>query len=493
MTEVQLRPHEDGENLHGPYETFLERAAHETDQDFAEDLYLCAQIAADLQQAGSRALAVGGYARDSVLSRLRGVELDSKDIDIEVYGLPFDELAGFLGHYGQVDLVGASFGIAMITNPASGNMLDFSIPREDSKVDKGHRGFKVTGNPHMTTQDAARRRDLTINALSIDPLTGELIDHYGGVSDARAGILRATDPELFKDDPLRALRVMQFAGRFGFAVDPDTADICRSLDLSELPGSRIGKEWIKLLTRSERPSIGLEVARDLGVISQLHPELARTYDLGRTVHESRWTHTKRAVDTAAKLARSEHLSDEDAVIVMFSALCTDMHRAHSGDSGATQRFLSSLTEIPGKSITKCLRILDHALVALEGQGQQPSDKDIYRLADKVRPASLALWNIVSRADTNGFITGPHDQRAASQEIFEHAERLGISERAAEPIIQGRHLIEHLHMQPNPRFRDVLDFFYDAQISGHFTTVEEALSYYDSLEPHQRPLADLAEK
>ena len=484
MTEV-IR--QSAEALHAPYETFLERAAHESDQAFVEDLYMGAQIAAELQESGGLALAVGGYARDSVLSRINGESLDSKDIDMEVYGLEFDDLVTILECHGRVDLVGSSFGIVKVKNPFSGNMLDFSIPRRDSKVDKGHKGFKVTGDPNMSVEEAARRRDLTVNALALDPLTGELIDHYGGIEDAQAGILRATDPELFKDDPLRVLRVMQFAGRFNFEVEPDTANICRSLDLTELPQERVGQEWLKLMTKATQPSVGLEVARNLGVLEQLHPVLAAVYSSEQDLFGARWLHTKQAVDAAAHITRSESVAEDDKVVVLFSALCADLHRAYDHNPAAATNFLRGL-KIPKKLVGKVLPLIDNSLVSL--RAPELSDKEVHQFAQRLQPASIRLWDLVSRADTNGH-TGILDQTTASFSIYEQAGQLGVTNSPAASIIMGRHLVSHLGLSPGSRFKEILDFLYDAQISGHFSTLEEGVEYYRSVKPHQLPLLELA--
>ncbi len=470
------------ETLTAPYETFLERAAHETDQSFAEDLYLGAEIAAELEVSGGLALAVGGYARDSVMARLHGEPLESKDIDMEVYGLEFEDLACILENYGRVDLVGASFGVAKVTNPASGNTLDFSIPRRDSKVDKGHKGFQVTGDPDMSVDEAARRRDLTINALALNPLTGELIDHYGGIEDAKAGILRATDPELFKDDPLRVLRVMQFAGRFGFEVDPDTAEICRSMarsfDFKELPGSRVGEEWVKLMVKSERPSVGLEVARDLKVIDGLHPPLAAIYTISGDTFGASWERMVQSVDAAAEIIRQNNLSLDEKTIIMFASLCMDMHQAFGKNPDAANDFLTSL-EISKKSIAKIISLIDASPPSTDGKAGI-SDKDVYLFAQDLKPANIRLWHLVRQADSA-------NNTLESQNLYDQAAHLEVTEEPAKPIIQGRHLIAYMGLSPGKRFKDILDFMYDAQISGHFSTLDEGVAFYRSTLPHQIPL------
>ncbi|HTE57504.1 MAG TPA: HD domain-containing protein [Verrucomicrobiae bacterium] len=481
---------------------FYEQAHHETDPAWASDLRFCADLAQNLLDQGGRALVVGGFVRDSLIARHTGEALASKDIDIEVYGVPFGQLVPALRAYGEVNLVGASFGIAKLTNPESGDVLDFSIPRRDSKVDRGHRGFIVTGDPTMTIAEAAKRRDLTINALAMDPLTGELIDEYGGAADIKAGVLRATDPELFTDDPLRVLRVMQFAGRFGFDVDPPTADLCRSLDLTELPAERVGEEWLKLITKSPRPSVGLEVARELGVLDQLHPELAV---LDTIPQESEWhpegnvwNHTKHAIDAAVQVVQREGLQGDDALVVLFGALCHDLGKAtttarkekngvmritaHGHETAGiepSKRFLEQI-QMKRSVVQKVLPIVRDHLWHVHVP--EPTPKQLGRFAQRLHPASIRLWDLVSRCDSNG---RGHDfePTTRSHAIYLQSLDMAVAEAPPKPIVGGHHLIELLGMKPGPEFGPLLDLLLGGQLDGAFSTPEEGIAWLQKTHIH----------
>ncbi|MBI4437838.1 hypothetical protein HY631_02705 [Candidatus Uhrbacteria bacterium] len=110
-------------------------------------------VARSIQGAGGRALLVGGSVRDEVLG------MPSKDFDIEVYGIEPSKLELLLARCGRVDSVGRAFGILKLVS-TDGLDLDFSIPRRDSKVAEGHKGFDVNMDPDMSILEAARRRDL---------------------------------------------------------------------------------------------------------------------------------------------------------------------------------------------------------------------------------------------------------------------------------------------------------------------------------------------
>src|SRR5271165_6813954 len=174
-----------------------------------------------LHADGYRALIAGGAVRDDLLG------LEPKDFDIEVYAISFEVLAELLSRHGRIDLVGQSFGVVKLTVPG-GRIYDFSLPRRDSKIGSAHRDFLTTFDPDITPQEAASRRDFTINAMAFDPVTNTLLDFFGGRKDLENHVLRATS-DAFREDPLRVLRGMQFACRFQLTIDPATAEQCRAI------------------------------------------------------------------------------------------------------------------------------------------------------------------------------------------------------------------------------------------------------------------------
>jgi tRNA nucleotidyltransferase (CCA-adding enzyme) len=220
------------------------------------------KLAREVRALGGRALLVGGCVRDQLMNRA------PKDWDVEVYGVAPATLRALLEKLGRVDAVGEAFTVYKL-----GADLDVSLPRRERKTGRGHRGFVIEGDPQMTVEEAARRRDFTINAILQDPLTGEIIDPYGGRADIDRRILRAVAPDTFIEDSLRVLRAAQFAARFEFTVEPNTFELCRSIDLTDLPRERIWGEMEKLLLRARQPSIGLKLMYELGVMRQLFPEL----------------------------------------------------------------------------------------------------------------------------------------------------------------------------------------------------------------------------
>jgi tRNA nucleotidyltransferase (CCA-adding enzyme) len=203
--------------------------------------------------------------RDQLLRR------PSKDIDIEVFGIPQDRLPALLESVGRIEPVGQAFPVYKVITE-DGFDIDVALPRRESKQGRGHKGFAVEGDPSMSLLEAARRRDFTVNAISWDPLTASYEDPVGGRDDLERRLLRAVDTSRFGDDSLRVLRTLQFAGRFEFTLDEATASLCRAIPLDDLPAERIWGEIEKLLLQARRPSIGFA----LGPRARRHrPALSR--------------------------------------------------------------------------------------------------------------------------------------------------------------------------------------------------------------------------
>lgn len=243
----------------------------------AEVIDLCK----NLRQYGWHGLLVGGCVRDAVLNEeIPGLNIPSKDFDIEVYGASAEELHHFLQQkYPEknINLVGKAFGIYKVYIPGWPEPLDISIPREDNQVGEGHSDVVVSGKPDMTIKEAGMRRDLKMNTLAYDPLTETLYDPYGGIENIQKRIIEVTDIEAFQEDPLRVLRVMQFMARFEMEASEETVKLCREMiergQLDNLSGERVGEEFRKLFEKGRKPSLGLEFARKIGYFERYMPEI----------------------------------------------------------------------------------------------------------------------------------------------------------------------------------------------------------------------------
>jgi tRNA nucleotidyltransferase (CCA-adding enzyme) len=440
------------------------------------------RLAQAVRDAGGRALVVGGWVRD----RLRG--RPSKDLDVEVFGIAQERLPALLGGLGRVEAVGQSFPVYKLVGVAPGD-IDVALPRRESKHGRGHKGFTVVGDPAMSIPEAARRRDFTINAIAWDPLTDVYEDPFDGRGDLARGVLKAVDAETFADDSLRALRAVQFAARFAFALDPTTAALCRALPLDDLPGERIWGEIEKLLLQAERPSIGFGLALDLGVVERVLPELLPLVGCEQEPEwhpeGDVWVHTLMVVDEAR--AANGDLDRPRLVTVMLGAVCHDLGKP------ATTAVIDGRIRSPDHEqagVEPTLRLLDrlnvHSLDGYDVRGQvvglvahhlkpgmfhkagNVGDGAFRRLAQKVDMELLAR---VARADCRGR-TGSFDCGAMDW-FIERARSLGVEHAAPAPLLLGRHVLG-LGLTPGPRVGEVLKAVYERQLDGHVQTVEAAI-------------------
>jgi tRNA nucleotidyltransferase (CCA-adding enzyme) len=440
---------------------------------------LALTLARAVRDAGGRALVVGGWVRDALLNRA------SKDLDLEVYGLAADPLRRLLEGFGRVDTTGASFTVYKIGD------LDVSIPRRDSKSGRGHRGFIVEGDPQLSPTDAARRRDFTINAISWDPLSNEIVDPFDGRRDLGARMLRAVDHATFGDDSLRVLRALQFAARFDLRLDEDTAALCRTIPLDDLPCERVWGEVEKLLLRAERPSIGFALALDLGVIDRLFPELRPLVGCPQDAlwhpEGDVWVHTLLVIDQARQ--RIGDLDRGRAAAVMLGAVCHDLGKpATTAMSDGRVRSLGheeagvaptlalldrlNVHSLDGYDVRRAVAGITahHLKPGMFHKAPQPvSDGAFRRLALKV---DLELLARVAKADCLGR-TGPFDCSAMDW-FLERARALGVEHRPPAPIVLGRHLLE-LGLAPGPRVGETLRAIYERQLDGEITTIDEGLT------------------
>lgn len=206
---------------------------------------------------------VGGAVRDKLLKR------KVKDRDFVVVGATPDEMieVGF-------EQVGADFPVFL--HPETKD--EHALARTERKTGKGYNGFETSFDTSVTLEDDLIRRDLTINAMAIDPDTEQVIDPHNGQQDLKDGVLRHVS-DAFAEDPLRVLRVARFAARYGFEVAPETMELMKKLvdegELEHLTTERVWSELERALME-DHPSKFIWTLDKCGALPVLFPELGRT-------------------------------------------------------------------------------------------------------------------------------------------------------------------------------------------------------------------------
>lgn len=427
------------------------------------DLELAKEISLKINNLGGKVYFVGGYVRDKLLG------IPNKDIDIEIHGLAIDKVEEVLDEVGERISFGESFGIYNI----KGYSLDIALPRKEKKTGEKHQDFLVSIDPFCGTYKAAIRRDFTINALMEDVLTGEIIDHFNGINDLNNKIIRHVNDETFIEDSLRLLRACQFASRFNFTIDNETIELCKTIDLTNLPKERIEGELKKALLKADKPSIFFENLKKMNQLDYWFKEVKdligvkqnETYHLEGDV----WCHTMMTLDSGAKY----RLLVNKPYYFMLSCLVHDFGKVVSTitTDNVTHAIKHEITGIPlVETFIKRLSLEKEMLNYIKSMVKSHMMPNIYAENHSKISASNKMFDSVkcpidliylSQADKNGQII--KGDRVDTLPYL--LERLDIyNEYMARPYVKGTDLIE-LGFTPGVLFNEALKLAHKLRLAG----------------------------
>lgn len=380
---------------------------------------------------------VGGFIRDFLLL------IDSKDIDIEIYGISsFIELQNLLKEFGSVNIVGKSFGVCKLY--FEDYDLDFSFPRRDNKIKNGHKGFEIEIDTTLDFKTAASRRDFTINSIGYDVTLKKILDPFNGINDLNNKILKAVDNDSFAEDPLRVLRAVQFSTRFELQIESNLFTTCKDMVLNnmleELPKERVFEEIKKLLLYSKKPSKGFELLREFGS------------DIGG-----------KNIYVLDEIAKQLTTNIQTNLILMLAALC------YNFDENRRKKFISRFTnEKILLDETVKLANLHNEIDNMYTSGI--TNYKLYKLASKIDISKLLILS-----SSIFFTKNSSKVYKAGNEIKKRAKELNILEQKLPPLLGGKDLLK-LHLKPSLLFSKVLDEAYEAQMREEFYSREEAVKW-----------------
>ena len=428
--------------------------------------------------AKGRLYLVGGSLRD----RLIHPDLAPKDADLLVTGIPLEELTRILTPFGKVDLVGRSFGVLKFTthtqdfNPQPVT-LDVSLPRKEASTGVGHKDFAVDYDPGLPVESDLGRRDFTINAMAfpLDERTAQgsgftvketgLIDPYRGQEDLKERLIRLVNARAFEEDPLRMLRAVQFAARFEFAIEEGTFRAMKqdARLIATVSPERIQEELTKLLTKADKPSIGLFLMQRSGLMKEVLPELEEGVGCdqpgGYHAHDV-FKHTLMSVDASPK-----------ALIPRLAALFHDVAKPRTRevfDGGATfyghdktgallaEQALTRL-KYSNEVIDKVTRLVSaHMFQAPE------TERGLRRLIRKVGEDQIFALLDLRRADIVA------QGKGGSSKDVDEFEKIIREEMAKKPplstrdlAIDGKDVMQELGLTPGPLVGKVLNHLLEA--------------------------------
>ncbi|WP_324171769.1 nucleotidyltransferase domain-containing protein [Sulfurimonas sp.] len=385
-----------------------------------------------LREHNATIIIVGGYIRDFLLDA--NIQ-DSKDIDIEIYNISsYEKLQNILKEFGEVNNVGKSFGVCKLCLETLD--LDFTLPRIDSKIASGHKGFDVKVLKDLNFKEASKRRDFTINAIGYNIATKEILDPHNGIADLKKKNLKMVDAKTFVQDPLRVLRAIQFCARFELKMDKELFLQCSKMIkqdmLLELPKERVYGEIKKLLLKSNKPSIGFELLNELQALEYF----------------SKISFNFLSLDALAKENITKIKTKE---ILMLALICYKLNQEQ------TQDFISNLSNEKELAF-RVTTLVVNLPIALKLSKKDFSDYELYKLATHINIEEInILLKVIYGVD---------------KKIFMRAKELNILNHKLPNIIKGRDLIV-LGLKESKNFKTILDAAYEAQMHNEFNSHENA--------------------
>lgn len=394
------------------------------------------EIVRTLADAGHVAYFAGGCVRDDLLG------LDPTDYDVATDATP-DRVQEL---FGRTSAVGAHFGVVLVHDERlpRGESVEVATFRSDGNYSDNRRPDEVT---FSSPEEDAARRDFTINALFSDPLKQgsveeQVIDFVGGVADLRDGVVRAVGiaEDRLREDHLRALRAVRFAGRLGFRIDEDTAQAIRAHArmLEGVSRERVGEEMRKIMGDTYR-SVAVWQLQYLGLDEPVFGD-AKERALPRTLGR---------------------LPDDADLATCLAAVALD-------------RGLIELTQVAPLVADWRERLClsnaerDRLKDVLEGLALIEREWEDMSIAKRKRAASSSWFTealrLVSTRDLERFVR-------TRLEVEVLVDTFGGL--APEPLISGDDLVKQ-GFQPGPSFGDVLERVYDAQLEGQVAHREQAL-------------------
>ena len=425
-----------------------------------------ASIVRRLQDVGYEAYFVGGCVRDI----LRGVE--PGDYDIVTSARP-EEVRSLFSHTVPVGII---FGVVLVVE--EGHSYEVATFRAESGYEDGRRPSHIE---FTSAYGDVCRRDFTINALLMDPMTGDIIDYVGGRKDIEDRVIRTigNPDERYAEDHLRMLRAVRFSANLGYVIEPDTLLAIKrhAFEIKRISAERIHDELTKLLTGGGARR-GMEMMEETGLLAEILPEVdcLRGIEQPPAFHPEGdvWEHTLRMLDLLPAGG-----GVEIDTRLAWGILLHDVGKARTGsidDSGIHFYGHVREGEIIAEALMRRLRFSRAdmetilALIHYHMLFMNVTDMRPNRLKRFLRMPDFQLHLELHRLDclaSHGFLDS-HD--FCTIKLTE----AGDDELRPPKLLTGDDLVG-MGFSPSPLFGEILDAIEDAQLDGKISTSDEARS------------------
>jgi len=436
-----------------------------------KEMLIAKNIVERLHLAGKPALFAGGCVRDMLLG------IEPNDIDIVTLATP-DEVEVL---FKRTVPVGKQFGVIVVLE--GGFEFEVATARTDSRESDGRRPDSVS---FSSMEADAQRRDLTINGMFLDPMTGEVHDFVGGKDDLAAKVIRFIgDPrERIEEDKLRMLRAVRFATRLGFDMDAFTKDIIRRHAhlITQVSKERIKAEVDKMLV-CDSPSKAFDLMREVDLLGHILPDVAALWDCEQS---PKW-HSEGNTGIHSMMVLDATREKTSDLPTLWSALLHDVGKpatskinesgnisCHGHDklgaemADVIMRDLKSSNDEREKVVSL---VQDHMRI---GEATEMKKSTLRRLVSSPHFDSLLVLLEADCLSSHPIDKSREDTKFEAvvflKEFVSTFEEVKVLPPA---LISGRDLIE-MGGKPGPKFREILDAISDMQLEGEIETVQEAL-------------------
>ena len=417
-----------------------------------------------LQNAGHQAVFAGGCVRDMLL----GVE--PKDIDIATSASP-DQVEGL---FEKTVAVGKSFGVIRVLH----DDYEFEVAtfRKDSKEGDGRRPESVE---FSSIQEDAKRRDLTINSIFLDPINDKILDFVGGQEDLKRKIIRmvGNPHERIEEDKLRMLRVIRFASRFGWRVEAVThnAVIKHASEINVVSKERIADELGKMFSH-EKAHVAFRMMLEHDLWTHVLPQVG---ELVNCKQDPKWhpegdvfTHTELMLRNAGKnlvnnkvLAWAIILHDigKPATFAINEHGRITAHGHAEVGSKMAREILENL-RFDSKTLEQIVWLVDNHMRMF----------DVQKMKQATRMKLIANENFDNLLELHRLDCVSSNGNLETFEFIKHVrESTPLSQIKPERLVDGNDLIA-LGLKPGIQFREILEQIADLQREGKVTDRAQAL-------------------
>jgi poly(A) polymerase len=426
-----------------------------------------------LRDQGYKAYLAGGCVRDILLGR------EPADYDVSTSATPEEVMRVFPDAYG----VGAQFGVVLVPVGAAsnvsipkGNTVEVATFRSDIGYSDGRHPDEVRFS--KDPREDVQRRDFTINAMMLDPVSNDILDFVGGQKDLQSKIIRCVgEPDLrFGEDKLRMLRAVRFAARFGFEIEPATFAAIRQLasQIHQVSRERVRDELTKMLIEGRARSAFL-LLDETGLLHEVLPEI----EAMKGVEQPPQYHPEGDVFVHTLLLL-EQLPHPCSTALAWGALLHDVGKPPTFRRAPDRIRFDGHADMGVKMAHEISRRLRFS---------NDDTEQILALVDNHMRFAQAMR--MGESTFKRFVRLPHfeehlelhrlDCLAGGRDLttynFTRDKMATLTPEAIRPVplVTGEDLIAAGH-EPGPRFKEILSAVEDGQLEGRLRDREEALQF-----------------